>query len=288
MENRFLVPVFTPINDDESINYDALQKHVESVIKQGADGIYAGGSSAECWMLTTEQRKKTLEAVIEAANGAFVIAQIGDVGLGLALDLARHAEKAGADMISSVPPFYYGFTFNDCKSYFHALANATSLSMMIYNIPGCTGKLFSADQLTELMADPKIPCMKFTDTDYFCLERLKEKSGKFLYSGSDERFISALAAGADGAIGTTFNFQVGKYLDIWTKFKAGDTEGALKVQKSANRVTEAVIQNGTIAASKFVTSLKGIPMGNAFKPFAELNQDQKKLLTKIAEEEGII
>ena len=288
MENRFLVPVFTPINDDESINYDALQKHVESVIKQGADGIYAGGSSAECWMLTTEQRKKTLEAVIEAANGAFVIAQIGDVGLGLALDLAKHAEKAGADMISSVPPFYYGFTFNDCKSYFHALANATSLSMMIYNIPGCTGKLFSADQLTELMADPKIPCMKFTDTDYFCLERLKEKSGKFLYSGSDERFISALAAGADGAIGTTFNFQVGKYLDIWTKFKAGDTEGALKVQKSANRVTEAVIQNGTIAASKFVTSLKGIPMGNAFKPFAELNDGQKKLLTKIAEEEGII
>lgn len=102
MKNKFLVPIVTPFNDDETVNYDALYRLTKKLLSDGADGIYSTGSSAECFLLSEEERKKTLETVIKAADGAYVVAHVGAVSVKNTMELARHAVKAAQ---TSLPPF---------------------------------------------------------------------------------------------------------------------------------------------------------------------------------------
>ena len=285
MEKRFLVPVLTPFNDDETVNYTELKKLVRKVLDDGADGIYASGSSAECFLLTDEERKKTLETVIDAADGAYVCAHVGDISNYNTVQFARHAEKAGANSVSSVPPVYFGYSFQGIKSYYSDLASATKLPTLIYNFPGNTGVKFSIENLVELLNIDNVESLKFTDTDYFVMERVKKLSGKFVYSGKDECFLSALAAGADGAIGTTFNFMMDKYIRIKKAFDNNDVKLAQKIQESANIITKAVLDTGSLfSACKYLIELQGIKAGAGRKPFVPLTDEQKVTLKKVYEE----
>lgn len=288
MNKKILIPVITPFSNDETVNYEALQRHVSELLKKGADGIYAGGSSAECFSLNETERKKTLEAVIEAANGAFVVAHIGAIGTNNSIALAKHAEKVGADAISSVPPFYFTYSFEEIKEYYHDIVNSVDIPMMAYNIPSTTKTKFTLEQLLELLSCDKIKYLKFTDDNFYILEQLKSHSGKFIYSGKDEDFLSALVTGVDGAIGTTFNFMVEKYLAIERFFREGKMKEALEVQHSVNEVIRTVCDCGLLEATKYMVCLKGLAVGHARKPFEYLTEEKKKRLHAVAEKEGII
>ena len=195
---KLYVPIITPFREDETVNYDALKKLVRIVLDDGADGIYAGGSSAECFLMTEEERMKTLETVIEAADGAPVIAHIGAIGSQLTERLARHAERAGAAMVSSVPPFYYSFGFEQIKQYYWDLTDAVNLPMVVYYIPTRMGYSFTAGQLAEIMnGRDNIKSVKFTSTDYYMLQQVAALTGKKMISGKDECFISAMAHRVD-------------------------------------------------------------------------------------------
>ena len=281
MENRILVPIITPFNEDESINHEVLAALTKKVIADGADGIYATGSSAECFLLTPEERMSALETIIKAADGAYVVAHVGNVGTKTSIELAKHAQKAGADAIASVPPFYFAFGFEEVKSYYRDLSQSVSIPTMMYNLPSSTGVSLSISQLTEIMNLPSVKFMKFTDTNYYVMEQVHSDSGKFMYSGKDECFLSAIAAGADGGIGTTYNFMVGKYLRIYEAYKQGKMDEALRIQQSANRMTRACVENGCLPATKYILSLQGIDVGECRRPFASLTDAQKEYIRKV-------
>ena len=280
-QKTFLVPVVTPFNSDESVNYNELKKLVKKVLTDGADGLYVGGASSEFLLLTREERKKVLETAISAADGAYVCAHIGDASAAGAEDYARHAKKAGADSVASVPPFWFPYTFDEIKYYYEAIADASELPVVIYNIPSASKITFSAEQFYELFRDRRIFSVKYTDCDYYVMERIKTKTGAFIYSGSDQNFLSALAAGADGGIGTTFNFMMKKYLDIKREFDSGNNVAALKIMTSANNITEQVVKKFCLMGTKYILSLQGIEAGNCRRPFRELTEDEKKALKKV-------
>ncbi len=281
--NPILVPVVTPFKANGEVNYEALAALVKKVLQEGADGIYAAGSSAECFLMTTEERKKSLETVIKAADGAFVVAHVGDIGTGKTIELAKHAEKAGADVVASVPPFYFAYGFAGIKSYYEDLAASVSIPTLVYNLPGSTGVDMSISQLVELLKIPKVDYMKFTAADYYIMEQVHTETGKFMYSGKDECFLSAISAGADGGIGTTYNFMVQKYVRILKAYKEGKMEEALKIQKSANAITRACVDNGCLPATKYLLQLQGIDAGNCRKPFVEMTDAQKEYVKSVYE-----
>ncbi len=285
-DNPILVPVVTPFKADGSVNYDALSRLTEKVLKEGANGIYAGGSSAECFLLTDDERKKTLETIIEAANGAFIVAHVGNIGTDKSIELAHHAEKAGADAIASVPPFYYNYGFAGIKSYYADLAASVDIPTLVYNVPAVTGVNMTIPQLIELMNIDKVDYLKFTATDYYMMEQVATATGKYVYSGCDECFLSAVSAGAQGGIGTTYNFMVSKYVRIMDAYKKGDMETALKIQKSANAITRAAVDNGCLAATKYLLTLQGIDAGTVRRPFIPLT-DEQKAIVKAAYEKNI-
>ena len=195
-----LVPLFTTFNKDGSIDYDTFAKIERYVLDKGADGVYVGGSSAECFSLTQEERKKVLELAVKVADGKQVVAHVGAIGTGIACDLAAHAKKAGADAIASVPPFYHGFQPGEIKGYYTAIADASDLPVIIYNVPGTTGVGLSLAQFKDILSDDRVVAVKYTDVNYYTLDRIKKHTGAFIYSGADECFAYALMAGVLTAV----------------------------------------------------------------------------------------
>lgn len=280
MKNKFLVPIVTPFKSDETVDYEALKNLTKRLLDDGADGIYASGSSAECFLLSEEERRKTLEAVIEAADGAYVVAHVGNIGTKTSVALARHAKAAGADAIASVPPFYFNFPFEGILDYYRRLTE-TGLPVIVYSLPSATRKL-TIDEYRRLLSLDGVIGLKFTDTDYFTMERIIAETGADVYSGKDECFLSALSAGAKGAIGTTFNFMLDKYLEIYRLLKAGKPAEALEIQSAANAVTECALEN-LMPAAKYLIKLRyGIDCGNARRPFLPLKKDHMRKLDDIA------
>lgn len=280
-----LVPLFTTFNKDGSIDYDTFAKIERYVLDKGADGVYVGGSSAECFSLTQEERKKVLELAVKVADGKQVVAHVGAIGTGIACDLAAHAKKAGADAIASVPPFYHGFQPGEIKGYYTAIADASDLPVIIYNVPGTTGVGLSLAQFKDILSDDRVVAVKYTDVNYYTLDRIKKHTGAFIYSGADECFAYALMAGADGGIGTSMNYCTEKFIAIKEAFDKGDIATAQSEQRKINNCVQAIIETRGLPAMKYMTTVAtGIDVGCCRKPFRELTQNEKKLLEKTAEE----
>lgn len=285
MKTGIYVPLVTPFKAKGEIDYDVLAKAVKFVLDKGADGIYACGGSSEFNLLTTEERKRCLEVIIANAGGKEVIAHVGSQSTAEALELAKHAEKAGATMLSAVAPYYFGYTFAQIKEYFRKIAHATSLNLMIYN--AAQARTYSLDEMRELLKDEKITAVKYTGYNFYFLERLiDDYPNKKFYTGADEAFLAGAAVGSHGAIGTTYNYYVDKYIQARTLFKQGKNEQALEIIHKLNKITECLISmnNNVIAATKYVMSLQGLDiLPISREPFSPLTEENKAEIKAVYE-----
>lgn len=147
----------TPFDNEGRINEKALERLIEMNIKKGVTGFYVGGSTAEAFLMSADERKKLLELTVQIVNGrAKIISHIGCISTDAAIDLARHAEAHGADIISSVAPFYYKFSFEEIKSYYYDIVNSMSKPMLIYNFPSFSGVTYTLSVNGEAIATSEL------------------------------------------------------------------------------------------------------------------------------------
>lgn len=272
--------LLTPFNEDESINFDALKQLVNRLIAQGVKGFYVDGSTGEAFLLTIEERKQLIRAVAEYAKGkCTLIAQIGSIALPDAIELARCAESAGYDAISSVPPFYYKFSFAEIKRYYFAIADAVDLPMIIYNVPIYTGVSFTAEQMGEFLQDDRFIGVKHTSSDYFALRQFRSAfPDKVMLNGFDEMLLAGLSLGANGAIGSTYNFMPDKFIRIYQLFNEGKIEEAVRLQEEADCIIAALCKVGVMQGEKAILTKLGVPMGKLRAPFIDISDEQKEWL----------
>ncbi|MBR5870695.1 MAG: N-acetylneuraminate lyase [Clostridia bacterium] len=270
--------LLTGFTDDlTAIDITRTRKLVRFLVDSGVHGLYVGGSSGEMLLCSVEERKTLLEAVLaETQKKVTVIAHIGATGTRETCELAAHAEKAGADALSSVTPLYFAYSFADVKQYYVDITKASSLPVIIYNVPARTGMTLNYDQLHELLEIPGVAGMKFTASDFYQLERLRTgHPNHVFYNGSDEMLLSGLAAGADGGIGTTYNFQPDRMLKIYELYQQGKMQEALAVQSQANEIISAVLKYGVMPACKELLKIGGLDYGTCRKPFRPLAEEYK-------------
>lgn len=280
---KILVPIFTPFKSDYSVDYDALKKLVRSVLDNGADGLYTGGSSAEFVLLTEEERKKTLEVAVKAADGAHIVAHIGSPGVDNAISFAKHAASLGADAVASVPPFYYPYKPDEIKSYYTDIADACGLKIMVYSL--ATQAALTLDQYRDLLVDERIYALKYTQPNYYILDRIKQAVNKPIFSGMDEAFAYALAAGADGAIGTSMNFQVDKFIKIQKAHENNDVKSAMAEQTRLNNIVQATVEANTLPGMKYAAKLLGVmDRDTCRRPLRPLTDAQKVSIEKAVRE----
>lgn len=273
--------LLTPFDGNNKINEDALKQLVRHNIKLGADGFYVGGSTAEAFLLTTQERKQVMQIVKEAASDKKLIAHIGSVSEDEALELSLYAKELGYDAISSVAPFYYKFSFEEIKNYYFRLAEKSGMPMVVYHFPAFSGVAMGVKEISTFLDRDEFIGIKFTSNDFFTLEQVRAKyPGKLIYNGYDEMFLAGVTMGADGGVGSTYNFMADKFVKIHELFKSNRIAEAQALQKEANRIITVLCQIGVMQAEKEVLNQLGIPFGVCRKPFAEPTREQKELIAK--------
>lgn len=275
----------TPYTQDNKVNYDELQKLVRYLIDNGIDGFYVGGSTAEAFLLKDEERKKALEAVVEANNGERkVICHVGAISTDTAIDFACHAEKVGADAVSAISPFYYKFSEKEIISYYDDIMDATTLPMFIYNFPNFSGFSLTEDTLSKMEEHKNLAGVKFTSTDMFLLERFKTNHPNLVvWNGFDEMLAAGLMMGADGGIGSTYNCMPGLIHKIYDSFCSGDIAKTHEYQTLANHVIKAICNHGVFASVKTILEFEGFNFNGCRRPFAPISDAGRTELKAVYE-----
>jgi N-acetylneuraminate lyase len=276
--------LFTPFREDGSIDEKATEQLIEMNLRRGVKGFYVGGSSAEAFLMTVEERMLVLRLCSDIVGGrATMVAQIGDASEDKALRLASFAWSCGYDAVSAVTPFYYKFSFENIKSYYRNIAEASGLPLMVYYIPSRSGVSFTLDQVLELMDPDYVLGMKFSCQDLFTLERVKSAyPQKPVLFGVDEMLTAALAIGADGAIGSTYNFMPEKAVGIIGAVEAGDLAEAQRLQAEINTVVACLFKVGLFEGSKALLAMMGLDIGYCRRPFGRVSAEGLTLLREVA------
>ncbi len=271
----------TPYTEEKQVDYKQVKRLVRHLLDSGMDGFYVCGSTAEAFLLSMEERKGILEAVTEENNGqGTVIAHVGNIGVGLSAELARHAEKSGADAVSSISPFYYQFSQDEICAYYDELAGSTGLPMFIYNFPANSGFKLTNELLLKMLENPRIVGVKHTSSDFFQLERFKRLNRDLVvWNGYDEMLLCGLVAGADGGIGSTYNCMPGLYRGLLEAYQGKDLELASDYQRRVNNVIECMVGFGVFQSVKALLDYNGIRCNGCRSPFKALaGEEVEKLL----------
>lgn len=273
--------LLTPFDSSNKINESALTQLIRHNISLGVKGFYVGGSTAEAFLLNTEERKQVMEICKAAAPEQKLIAHIGSIREDEALELSFHAKALGYDAISSVAPFYYKFSFEEIKNYYFRLAKASGMPMIVYHFPAFSGVSMGVKEISAFLERDEFIGIKFTSNDFFTLEQVRAAfPDKLIYNGYDEMFLAGLAMGADGGIGSTYNFMADKFVKIQELFRSNQVAQAQQLQKEANRIITILCQIGVMQAEKEVLNQLGIPFGSCRRPFGEPTPEQKALIAK--------
>jgi 4-hydroxy-tetrahydrodipicolinate synthase len=193
-----LPALITPFTaDGEAIDTAALGAFVERLIGAGVGGLVPGGSTGEFTTLTHPERRQLIEATVEAAAGRVpVVAGTGALSTRETVELSVHAEQAGATAVMIIPPFYDPPSWRELQAHYAAVADAISLPIMYYNMPGVSGVTVSAEQLREL----PIACLKDTGGNAAAAQELIQTGGPTLLNGYDTHTFNALAAGVEAVV----------------------------------------------------------------------------------------
>ena len=273
--------LLTPFDGENKVNEKQLEKLVQFNVEKGVKGFYVGGSTAEAFLLSTQERKQIMDVVKSAAPDKTLIAHIGSIHEDEATELAFHAEKLGYDAISSVAPYYYKFSLKEIKDYYFRLAYATDLPMLVYHFPAFSGVNMGVAEMGSFLSDPKFIGIKFTSNDFFMLEQCKTAfPEKIVYNGYDEMFLAGLSMGADGGVGSTYNFMADKFVKIRELFAQNRIQEAQQIQKEANRIITLLCKIGVMQAEKEVLNQLGFDFGCCRKPFGVPTEEEKELIAK--------
>lgn len=270
-----------PFDKNNRVNEKELEKLVKFNLEKGVRGFYVGGSTAEAFLLSTDERKQIMDVVKSTAPNATLIAHIGSINEREATELALHAKKAGYGVISSVAPFYYKFTFEEIKNYYFRLADAAQIPMLVYHFPAFSGVNMGIREMGQFLSDDRFLGIKYTSNDFFTMEQCKSNfPDKIVYNGFDEMFLAGLSMGADGGIGSTYNFMADKFIKIKALFEAGKIDEAKEIQKEANKIITVLCKIGVMQAEKEVLNQLGFDFGVCRHPFGEPTAEQKALISK--------
>ena len=210
-----------------------------------------------------------------------LIAHVGAISTDQAIGFGRLARDLGYDAISAVAPFYYKFSFDQIREHYYAIVDAVEKPMIIYNIPTFSGVSLSVPQVDQFFRDERFIGIKHTSNDYFALEQFRAHfAGKVLFNGYDEMLLAGLSMGADGGIGSTYNFMAEKYLRILALFRQGRQAEAYAIQQECNRIITVLCRPGigVMEGEKEIMTQLGFDMGPARKPFSTLSAEAKETI----------
>lgn len=269
------------------ISSDRVKEFTKYLIDKGIQGLYVGGSSGECIYQSKEDRKQTLEAVMEVARDKIVIiAHVACNNTADSQELAAHAESLGVDAIASIPPIYFRLPEYAIAKYWNDIsAAAPNTDFIIYNIPQLAGVSLTVNLLKEMKKNPRVIGVKNSSMPVQDIQLFRDQE-VIVFNGPDEQFLSGLAAGATGGIGGTYAAMPELFLKVRELFLAGRMEEARVIQNDICRIIYKLCEphGNMYAVIKEVIRLQGGPdIGSVRAPLAELIEADKPICKEAAD-----
>ena len=282
----------TPFHADGSLNLAVVEKQAEHMLASHVKTVFIGGSTGESHSLTLPERQALSQRWSEVMRGTplQLIVHVGSNCLSDAKTLAAQAEKLGAMAISALAPSYFKPRSIEllvaCAADIAAAAPATPF--YFYDIPTLTNVHFSMSKFLSLGQDriPTLAGIKFTNTDLMAYQMcLHADAGKWdILFGCDECLLAALALGAKGAVGSSYNFAAPIYHRLIEAFERGDLTADRKQQLRSVQLIQLLDSLGYVGATKAVMEMLGVPVGPARLPNNNLTTEQSVELRRKLEE----
>jgi 4-hydroxy-tetrahydrodipicolinate synthase len=249
-----LVALVTPFDTEGEVLWSDVERLIDDVVGNGADGIVVTGTTGETSTLTDAEKIKLVEVAKKVAGSRAKIIMGGPSNeTAHAIKLAQESAQAGADAIMAVTPYYNKPTQAGVLTHFRMIADATDLPMLVYDIPGRAGIPIHYETILRLSHHPNIRAVKDAKGDFAEVSRVLNQTDLIYFSGDDANILPHLAIGASGLIGVTANIAPRPYRTIVDAVNAGDLATATAEHKKLEPLVRAVMTHvpGT-GAAKYV------------------------------------
>ena len=286
------VALVTPFKEDLSVDYDQLEKFIDFQINNGTDSIVICGTSGEASTMSHDEQIEVVSACVSHVNGRIpVIAGAGANCTDEALNLAKRSEKAGADGLLVVTPYYNKATQKGLEEYYTTVGNSVDIPIIMYNVPGRTG--------TNIQPATAVKIAKSVDN----IVAIKEASGDIgqvatlaaladgcldIYSGNDDQVVPLLALGGKGVISVLSNVAPRETHDMVMKFLDGDVKGSLDIQLKYMDVIHNLFSEVNPIPAKRAVSEMGYCRNIVRRPLTEMEEDHAQVLINAMKEAGIL
>jgi 4-hydroxy-tetrahydrodipicolinate synthase len=291
-EIKGIIPAMvTPLDDQEELDEAALRRLVNYLIERGVHGLFPVGSQGEFYAFSSEEKQRVWEIVVEEASGRVpVYAGTGAITTRQVIELNKVAEKAGVNAVSVLTPFFIHPTEAELYDHYAAIAEATSLPVLLYNNPGRTGVKLSASFVARLGEHPNIAGIKDSSGDLtLTIEMVRQTDDDFtVLMGRDSLIFAGLQHGIKGAIAATANVAPALVVEIYEAFQEGDLARALAAQEKLLPLRTAFGLGTFPVVVKDAMNMIGVPAGPARRPLRSLTGEARDKLRYVLEQVGAL
>ena len=283
-----IIPLCTPMREDESIHIGELRNHVERLLAGGAHGLFCFGTNGEGYILDGKEKELILQTVIEQAAGRVpVYAGTGCISTKETIRQSRMAMELGADAISIITPSFAKASQEELYQHYRAVARAVELPIVLYNIPARTGNALSSETVERLSRIENIAGAKDSSGDWDNIKAYMDRtrgSGFAVLSGNDSLILDTLLYGGAGAVSGCANVYPHTLCQIYEAYKKGDMENARRWQDSIASFRSVFQYGNPNTIVKLAVNLLGHPVGPCRAPFNQLSPEGMERLSAVLQE----
>lgn len=278
---RLMTAMITPMTLDGAVDYDGAATLAAYLVTDKRNtGLVVNGTTGESPTTTDEEKARLVKVVREAVGDrATVIAGVGTNVTAHSIELARQAEKAGAHGLLVVTPYYSRPAQDALVAHFTAVADATGLPNLVYDVPARTGTAIATETLITLAGNPRIVGVKDAKGDLAGSSRVIESTGLAYYSGDDPMNLPLWSVGGVGCISVTAHVVGERIHQMLEAFDAGRNAEAASLHRSMLPVNVGLFRNQAAVMTKAALDLLGLPGGGVRGPLLPASEAERRKLT---------
>ncbi len=276
---RVLTAMVTPFTAAGELDLATAGLLAVRLVDQGNDGLVVNGTTGEAATTTRQEKADLVRAVVDAVGDrAHVLAGVGTNDTAQTVELAQDAAKAGATGLLSVTPYYSRPPDAGLVAHFEHTASATDLPVMLYDIPGRTGRALSHEVLVRLAGHPQVVALKDAKDDLAATARLLAEVDLAVYCGTDALNLPQLAVGAVGVVSVASHVVTPQLVQLVRAYNAGDVERARALNRSLQPVYTGMFRTQGVILAKAALGLLGLPVGPVRLPLVDATEEQVNVL----------
>ncbi|MHA7965300.1 4-hydroxy-tetrahydrodipicolinate synthase [Paenibacillus sp. CAU 1782] len=281
-----IAPIITPMNPDESVNYDELTIQIERLIQNGVHGIFVFGTNGEGYILSEDEKCAIMKTTVHQIAGRIPV--YASTGLNSTLDtisLSTKAKEIGVDVLSIITPGFAAASQDELYTHFKTVAEHVDLPIVLYNIPARTGNAIAPATAGKLSKIDTIVGIKDSSGNFDnilqYIEQTRHQEGFAVLSGNDSLILWTLLAGGTGGVAGCSNVYPFTMSQIYEQFLAGDISSSRHYQDSIRSFRDCFKYGNPNTIVKYAVAELGFSVGKCRAPFNQLSEQGFEALRQV-------